>query len=101
MKTDWHGLYRKGWNGNLIPEAFSHPAKVAFGLAERIYQHMSEEGLIQPGDVVLDPFGGIGGFGFHAMRYGCSFIGVELEPRFVALGNQNIEMWTKKFGALP
>jgi hypothetical protein len=46
----------------LVAEAYSHPAKVSFALAERIYRHMLAEGWLSPGDVVLDPFGGIGGF---------------------------------------
>lgn len=101
MIDDWRGLYRKGWNGNLIPEAFSHPAKVSFGLAERIYQHMAEEGWIEPGSVVIDPFGGIGGCAFHAMKHGCNWIGVELEPKFVDLGNQNIAFWNKRYAVMP
>lgn len=99
--TNWHGLYKKGWNGNLVPEAFSHPAKVSFGLAERIYQHMADEGWLEPGAVVVDPFGGIAGCAFHAMRHGCNWIGVELEEKFVTLGGQNIELWLQRYSRMP
>ena len=46
----WDGCYSKRWNGILSDEAYVHPAKVAPGLAEKIYQHMIEEGWLHPGD---------------------------------------------------
>jgi len=99
--TDWHGLYREGWTRLIVPEAFAHPAKVARGLARRIYEHCREEQWLTPGDVVLDPFAGIGGFALDAMLLGCTWIGVELEPKFVALAEQNIALWNRRFGTLP
>lgn len=102
LTDDWQGCYSGGWNGVIVPEAFSHPAKVSFALAERIYQHVLGEGWLAPGSTVLDPFGGIGGFAFHAMLNGINFVGVELEPKFVSLGNQNIEKWNREYaGKLP
>jgi len=94
---DWYGCYRGGWGRNLVAEAFSHPAKVAFGLSERIFAHMREEKWITPGSVILDPFAGIGGFALQAMLAGCEFIGVELEPKFVALAAQNIALWNSRY----
>ncbi len=96
-KIEWTGLYGKSWHGNLVPEAFSHPAKVSFGLAERIYDYMIAEGMIEPGAHIVDPFGGIAGFAFHAMASGLHWHGCELEPRFVELGNQNIGMWNGRY----
>ena len=61
MLTEWKGCYKRGWGRELVPEAFAHPAKVSFSLAERIYAHMAAEGWIEPGMTVVDPFGGIGG----------------------------------------
>ena len=103
MRTDeWHGCYRGGWGRNLVPEAFAHPAKVAFGLSERIFGHMKDESWITPGSVILDPFAGIGGFALQAMLAGCEFIGVELESKFVALAAQNISLWNSRYaGKLP
>ena len=49
----------------------------------------------------MDPFAGIGGFAFHAMANGLSWVGVELEEKFVALGRQNIEHWNDRFGVMP
>lgn len=99
MKTiEWFGLYRANWSAApLVPEAYSHPAKVAFGLAEKIYKHMLEQGYIEPGATVGDPFGGIAGFSFHAMLNGLNWIGVELEPRFCELAQQNIDLWNERY----
>jgi tRNA G10 N-methylase Trm11 len=84
LMTNWYGCYKRGW-GELManPDAFAHPAKVSRGLARRIYEHGLEHDYFKRGDVVLDPFAGVGGFAFHAMRFGMHFIGVELEQRFV------------------
>jgi len=86
-RVDWYGCFDKTWAGLLVGEAFSHPAKAPHGLAERIYRHMLDNGWIKPGDKIIDPFGGIGGLGFHAALFGLHWTGCELEARFVDLGN--------------
>lgn len=97
-RQDWNGCYNGGWQAApLVPEAYSHPAKVSFALAERIYRHMLTEGWLAPGDVVIDPFGGVGGLGFHAALYGMHWTGIELEQKFVDLGNQNLELWRDRY----
>ena len=98
--TQWHGCYSGSWNGILVPDAFAHPAKVAPGLSYRIYRHMIDAGYIQPGDSVIDPFGGIGGFGYHALLLGLHWTGVELEPRFVELGQRNLDKWRRDLAML-
>lgn len=97
-RLEWYGLYRQSWNSApLVPEAYAHPAKVSFGLAEQIYRYMLDSGMIAAGDVVGDPFGGIAGFAFHAMLNGLHWRGVELEPRFVTLAQQNIDLWNDRY----
>ncbi len=81
--------------------ATPHPAKVKIRLAEHIYKHAFEEGWIERGGIVLDPFCGVCGFGMHALLNGLVFCGVELEPRFVEEANKNIELWIKKFAGMP
>ena len=93
MIDRWMGCYRRGWGREFVPEAFAHPAKISFSLAERIYAHLAEEVWIVEGDTVIDPFGGIGGCAYHALHHGLNFIGMELEPKFVALAEQNIALW--------
>ena len=98
--TQWHGCYSGSWNGILVPDAFAHPAKFAPMLIYRILRHMLERGYIQPGDSLLDPFGGIGSGGYYAMLLGLHWTGVELEPRFVELGQRNIAKWQRDLAML-
>lgn len=101
LVDEWVGCYRGGWKGVIIDEAFSHPAKVAFNLAKRIYEHAIEGGWIHPDDVVIDPFGGIGGCAFHGVMNGMIVVTNELEEKFVNLSKQNRELWREKFTGLP
>lgn len=102
IHLEWEYLYNKSWVGEIIPESFSHPAKFARGLILKIYQFLFDEGLLLPGMVVIDPFGGVGLGGLDCMVQGCHWIGVELEQKFVILGEQNIEFWNKRYaGKLP
>lgn len=94
---DWRGLYREGWKNEITPAAFTHPAKYARALIRRIYDHCAECGWLREGDGVLDPFGGVALGGLDAMRLGLKWTGVELEPRFVALGNDNIDLWNRRY----
>lgn len=98
LRVDWYGCYDGSWqSAPLVAEAYAHPAKVSFGLAGRIYRHMLAEGWLSPGNAVLDPFGGIGGFAFHAALYGMHWTGVELEQKFVDLGGQNLALWRNRY----
>jgi hypothetical protein len=91
--TQWHGCYNDSWQGVITPDAFAHPAKFAPGLISRILRHMLERGYIAPGDSIVDPFGGIAAGGYWAMLLGLHWTGIELEPRFVELGQRNIAKW--------
>ena len=96
--NDWHGLYGESWKGAIVDEAFGHPAKFSRALIRHIYEHAVEEGWLQPGDTVIDPFGGVALGGLDAMRLGMHWVGVELEPKFVDLGQQNIDLWNATVG---
>ena len=52
MRRKWTGCYDSGWGDLLVPDAFCHPAKVACGLVERIYDDALRRG-IGPGAVVI------------------------------------------------
>lgn len=82
---EWWGCYRKRWKGEMTDPAMAHPAKVSFGLAERIYDHAMREGWLHEGSRIVDPFFGVGGFGFHALINGMEIVGCEIEPRFITL----------------
>src|SRR3989304_3206170 len=80
--SDWHHCYDDSWKGLIVDEAFAHPAKFAYGLIVRIVKHGLERGYWRAGDVVGDPFAGIGSGGIVCAANGLLWRGVELEPRF-------------------
>jgi hypothetical protein len=84
----WEGCYRESWQeGDLVPDAFAHPAKVSKALAFRLVHHLIAQGYLTPGQTVLDPFAGIAGFALPCLAAGLGYLGIELEPRFVDLAN--------------
>jgi DNA modification methylase len=96
----WHGCYNDSWKGVITPKSFAHPAKFAPGLIRRIYARMLEQGWLHKGEPVADPFGGIAGGGIMAGYAGLNWLGVELEPKFVELGNENIALHGPKWMAM-
>src|SRR5512143_2277384 len=98
---EWTGCYPSNWKGLIVPDAIKHPAKFSNKLISRIYDHMVAQGWVKPGDIVLDPFGGVGLGAFDAMRLGLRWRGIELEANFANLGNQNIALWNHRFSRMP
>ena len=92
METKWHKCYDDGWQGIIAPEAFSHPAKMAYGLLKRILSHAFTQGWLSEGDVIIDPFGGIGSTGILGAYEGYQVVCCELEAKFVKLAEQNFEL---------
>jgi len=98
----WRGCYDHGWGkSDLVPDAFSHPAKLAKGLGFRIVEHAMAHGWLKTGDVCVDPFGGVATGALALMWNGVHYVGVELEGRFVSLAEQNIALWQRKYGSKP
>lgn len=52
--NEWGGCYDDGWRDLIVSEAFAHPAKIAFGLARRIYEHATAEGWLKRDDLVVE-----------------------------------------------
>jgi len=50
MIDDWRNLYRGGWKGLMVDDAFSHPAKFSRNLIKHIYEHCIAEGWLQAGN---------------------------------------------------
>lgn len=98
--STWHHCYSGNWNKLIIPESFSHPAKFAPGLIRRIFQHCLEQGYLRKGDIVVDPFGGIGGGGIMAAPLGLHWNGIELEQRFVELAWKNFDIHLRDWIAM-
>ncbi len=104
-ELDWYEAYNSSLKGKIVDDAFSHPAKMAWGLTVRIFQHLFEEGWLREENLVADPFGGIGSTGLVAASFGCPCILVELEQKFVDLAEQNFELhreqWEKMGKPMP
>jgi DNA modification methylase len=45
----------------------------------------------KPGDVVMDPFNGIGSTGYEAVKMSRRYIGFELKPEYAAQANANLQ----------
>lgn len=54
----------------------------------------------KPGDVVMDPFNGIGSTGFQAIKMLRRYIGFELKPEYAAQANKNLMDAEKSSGDL-
>lgn len=100
-KSVWQECYKDSWKGIIAEAAYVHPAKFSKELIFRIIQHAMEEGFIQAGDTIFDPFGGVALGGLPSGLKGVRWVGLELEQRFVDLGHVNITLWNKKYGHLP
>lgn len=101
ITDEWKGCYPSSWKGMIVPRAMSHPAKFSSKLIRRIYEHMRAEKWVAEGDRVIDPFGGVGLGSLDAMRIGLDWLGMELEVKFVELGQHNIANWDSKYHNMP
>ena len=73
---------------------------MARGLVVRIFDELIALGALKPGDLVCDPFAGIGSTLIEASSRGMRSIGCELEPKFVALARENIELHRRTWEAM-
>ena len=96
MVTDWFGCYEQTWHDIIVPEAFAHPAKMSRSLLQRIYAHLS----LMIGSTVVDPFGGIGTTAIEGAWLGHRVVCCELEPKFVALAQENFKLHRRKWETL-
>jgi hypothetical protein len=101
IQDDWQNCYDLGWKDLIHPQAFSHPAKFSRGLIFRIIEHALTDGLIQPGQTILDPFGGVALGALPCLMNGLNWVGCELESKFVELGRENIDLWNQRFSGMP
>ena len=54
----------------------------------------------KPGDVVMDPFNGIGSTGYQAVKMGRRYLGFELKPEYAAQADKNLREAEKVCGDL-
>lgn len=62
-----------------------HLCPLQLGVIERAIKLWSA-----PGDLVLDPFNGIGSTGYQALKFGRRYVGVELKPSYYATALTNL-----------
>jgi hypothetical protein len=98
----WAKCYDDPWQAgtDIVRAAFAHPAKMAKGLLSRILTYGLGQGFWRPGEVLGDPFGGIGTTGIMAAYHGLRALLVELEPKFVALAAENFALHRRRWEAL-
>lgn len=91
-EEEWAGCYKPHkWDKLRAKESIKHPAKMANGLLQRIFQHLLANAILKIGDTVLDPMGGIGttAIGWCAMHPDNKAITVELEDKFIEFQKAN------------
>lgn len=98
--TVWKNCYDESLKGLIDNRSMVHPAKMARGLAERIFDHGKAMGYWTTGDLILDPFSGIFTVGLVGAYRGYRVVGCELETKFVDLAQANIELNRRKLEML-
>jgi len=63
-----------------------HPTQKPVALLKHLIRIASNEG-----DVVLDPFMGVGSTGVACVQTGRRFIGIEIDPQYFAIAKRRIE----------
>lgn len=92
---EWKNCYPSNWRGLLA--SADHPAKFSSKLIDRIYSHLSADGVFKRPGAVVDPFGGIATGALFAITRGISWIGVDVEPEHVLAGQKNLNNWNSQF----
>ncbi|BCY07314.1 TRM11 family methyltransferase [Actinoplanes sp. L3-i22] len=73
--------------GRYVPETSTHPGKMLPAVAAHAISSFTA-----PGDLVFDPMCGSGTTLVEAMHLGRDAIGIDIEPRFTALAEQNVAL---------
>jgi DNA modification methylase len=100
IDDQWWSCYGASLKGIITDSSYAHPAKYSWGLINRIYAHAFEEGWVQRGSLVVDPMAGVAIGGVAAAMVGLRWFGLELEPRFVTMGRENIALHAHEWVAL-
>lgn len=79
------GKVLSGWRAAKAENDEKHVCPLQLDVIERCLRLYSK-----PGDVVMDPFNGIGSTGYQAVKMFRRYIGFELKPEYAAMANKNI-----------
>ena len=96
----WHGCYEGDsyFKQYFEPSTYAHPAKISPLLADRIFRHLEKLELLKEGMTILDFMSGSGRVPLLASLRGYKSIGIELEPHFVKMCNDNKKFAENKIG---
>ena len=96
----WNGCYGSDtyYKKFVTPNSYSHPAKISFLLAERIFKHLEHLGLLKEGMTIVDFMAGSFRVPLLASLRGYNAIGIELEPHFCKMGIDNKKYAENKVG---
>src|SRR3990167_7584762 len=96
----WFGCYEGDsyFRQYFEPSTYAHPAKISPLLADRIFKHLEKLELLKEGMTILDFMSGSGRVPLLASLRGYKSIGVELEPHFVKMCNDNKKFAENKIG---
>jgi len=70
------------------PEKTIHPCQFPVELVERLVLSMTDEG-----DVVLDPYMGVGSSMVAALMHGRGAFGCDIVPKYVEIAKQRVTAW--------
>jgi len=86
----WYGIKEsdtlQGWQKARGNDDERHICPLQLGTIERAIRLWTN-----PGELVLDPFNGIGSTGDQALRLGRKYIGIELKPEYFRVAVRNLE----------
>lgn len=71
---------------NHVEKIPDHPCQFPVALAERMVL-----GTSRPGDLVLDPFAGVGSAGVAAIAHGRRFMGIDRDPLYCSIARERLE----------
>ena len=72
------------------PEKTEHPCQFPVELVERCVLALSA-----PGELVLDPFAGVGSSAIAALKHQRRFLGFDADPAYIKTASERIDMWLR------
>ncbi len=85
-RQKWRGIVREG-EENISRSRKLHPNQKPVALLDFIFDQLK----ITAGQIVFDPFMGSGSTGVVALRRGCQFIGVEIDPAYYEIAKNRLQ----------
>jgi len=89
------GNVLNGWRGAKGPNDEKHVCPLQLDVIENCLRLYSK-----PGDVVMDPFNGIGSTGYQAVKMFRRYLGFELKPEYAQMAGENLAAAESSQGSL-